>query len=79
MGASHDQLKKARIFVQYVVFAAYHLTLETCFLINEGATLPELPLKSPITVALRHKQLSLDRSISMIPSSVVPILEQNQS
>lgn len=79
MGASHDQLKKVKHVVQYAVFAAYHLALETCFLADEGATMPELPLKSPITVALPDKQLSLDRSISMIPSSSVPIPEQNQS
>ncbi|KAL4270060.1 hypothetical protein GQ457_HM000570 [Hibiscus cannabinus] len=28
---------------QYGVFAAYHLALETSFLADEGATLPELP------------------------------------
>jgi len=73
MGASHDQLKKAKHVVQYAGFAAYHLALETYFLANEGATLPEFLLKSPIIVALPDKQLSLDRYISMIPSSVVPI------
>lgn len=78
MGASRDQLKKVKHVVQYAVFAAYHLALETCFLADEGATLPELPLKSPITVALPDKQLSLDRSISMIPNSAVPTPEQNK-
>ena len=79
MGASHDQLKKVKHVVQYAVFSTYHLALESCFLVDEGATLLELPLKLPIFVAFPQKQLSLDRSISMIPSSVVPILEQNQS
>ena len=62
----------------FTLVAAYHLALETCFHADEGTTLRELPLKSPISVALSDKQLSLDRSISMIPSSDVPIREQNQ-
>lgn len=57
--------------VQYGVFAAYHLALETSFLVDEGATLPELPLKSPIIVALPDKPSSADRSISTIP--IIPI------
>ena len=32
--ASHDQLKKAKHFVQYEGFAAYHLSLDTYFLEN---------------------------------------------
>lgn len=53
--------------IQYGVFAAYHLALETSFLADEGASIPELPLKSPITVALPDKPSSIDRSISTIP------------
>lgn len=53
--------------VQYGVFAAYHLALETSFLADEGAFLPELPLKTPITVALPDKPSSIDRSISLVP------------
>lgn len=71
-GANGDVLKKVKRVVQYAIFAAYHLALETSFLADEGATLPELPLKSPITVALPDKQSSLDRSISMIPGFVTP-------
>ncbi|XBI10151.1 1-phosphatidylinositol-3-phosphate 5-kinase FAB1B isoform X2 [Aegilops tauschii subsp. strangulata] len=66
-GANGDELKKVKHVVQYGVFAAYHLALETSFLVDEGATLPELPLKSPIIVALPDKPSSADRSISMIP------------
>lgn len=58
--------------VQYGVFAAYHLALETSFLADEGASLPELPLKSPITVALPDKPSSIDRSISTIPGFMTP-------
>lgn len=66
-GASGDELKKVKHVIQYGVFAAYHLALETSFLADEGASLPELPLKSPITVALPDKPSSIDRSISIIP------------
>uniref|UniRef100_A0A1D1XRI7 1-phosphatidylinositol-3-phosphate 5-kinase n=1 Tax=Anthurium amnicola TaxID=1678845 RepID=A0A1D1XRI7_9ARAE len=73
-GASGDVLKKVKHVVQYSVFAAYHLGLETSFLADEGASLPELPLKSPIAVALPDKPLNMDRSISSIPGFVVPAL-----
>ncbi|KAH9314030.1 hypothetical protein KI387_022657, partial [Taxus chinensis] len=79
MGSSRDELKKIKHVLQYTVFAAYHLALETSFLADEGATLPELPLKSPITVALPDKQSSLDRSISTIPGFAVPVPEQKLS
>ncbi|XP_010917372.2 1-phosphatidylinositol-3-phosphate 5-kinase FAB1B [Elaeis guineensis] len=71
-GANVDELKKVKHVVQYGVFAAYHLALETSFLADEGASLPELPLKSPITVALPDKPSSTDRSISMIPGFTIP-------
>ncbi|KAL4333191.1 hypothetical protein GQ457_07G045520 [Hibiscus cannabinus] len=71
-GANGDELKKVKHVVQYGVFAAYHLALETSFLADEGATLPELPLKSPITVALPDKPSSIDRSISIVPGFAVP-------
>ncbi|XP_015888945.3 1-phosphatidylinositol-3-phosphate 5-kinase FAB1B [Ziziphus jujuba] len=66
-GASGDELKKVKHVIQYGVFAAYHLAMETSFLADEGASLPELPLKSPITVALPDKPSSIDRSISIVP------------
>ncbi|GMI94948.1 FORMS APLOID AND BINUCLEATE CELLS 1B [Hibiscus trionum] len=71
-GANGDELKKVKHVVQYGVFAAYHLALETSFLADEGATLPELPLKSPINVALLNKPSSIDRSISTIPGFTIP-------
>ncbi|KAJ6825386.1 1-phosphatidylinositol-3-phosphate 5-kinase FAB1B-like isoform X1 [Iris pallida] len=71
-GANSDELKKVKHVVQYGVFAAYHLALETSFLADEGASLPELPLKSPITVALPDKPSSMDRSISTVPGFTVP-------
>lgn len=65
-GASGDELKKLKHVVQYGSFAAYHLALETSFLADEGASLPEFPLKTPIRVALREKPVSNDRSTSTI-------------
>ncbi|KAA0038387.1 1-phosphatidylinositol-3-phosphate 5-kinase FAB1B-like [Cucumis melo var. makuwa] len=72
-GASGDELKKVKHVVQYATFAAYHLALETCFLADEGASVPELPLNSPITVALPHNPSNIDRSISAIPGFTCPL------
>ncbi|GAB2225600.1 hypothetical protein Droror1_Dr00006397 [Drosera rotundifolia] len=66
-GASVDELKKVKHVIQYSVFAAYHLALETSFLADEGASLPEVPLNEPITVALPKESLSIDRSITTVP------------
>ncbi|CAJ2650041.1 unnamed protein product [Trifolium pratense] len=66
-GSNGDELKKVKHVVQYGVFAAYHLALETSFLADEGASPLELPLKSPITVALPDKPSSIVKSISTIP------------
>ncbi|KAH6821843.1 phosphatidylinositol-4-phosphate 5-kinase family protein [Perilla frutescens var. hirtella] len=71
-GASGDELKKVKHVVQYGIFAAYHLALETSFLADEGASLPALPLNSPIAVALPDKQSAIDRSISTVPGFLVP-------
>ncbi|KAK6118735.1 hypothetical protein DH2020_047540 [Rehmannia glutinosa] len=75
-GANGDELKKVKHVVQYGVFAAYHLALETSFLADEGASLPELPLNSPITVALPDKSSNIDRSISTISDCTVPASEK---
>ncbi|KAM5547100.1 1-phosphatidylinositol-3-phosphate 5-kinase FAB1A [Rosa sericea] len=77
-GANGDELKKVKHVVQYGVFAAYHLALETSFLADEGASLPELPLKSVVTV-LPDKPSSIDRSISTIPGFSVPAAGKPQS
>lgn len=65
--------------VQYGVFAAYHLALETSFLADEGASLPEIPLNSPLAVALPDKSSSIERSISMIPGFTVPMKDNEPS
>ncbi|KAF9689837.1 hypothetical protein SADUNF_Sadunf01G0134000 [Salix dunnii] len=77
-GANGDELKKVKHVVQYGVFAAYHLALETSFLADEGASLPELPLNSPITVALPNKPSSIERSISTVPGFTIAANEKPQ-
>ncbi|KAJ6327355.1 hypothetical protein OIU78_014270 [Salix suchowensis] len=77
-GANGDELKKVKHVVQYGVFAAYHLALETSFLADEGATLPELLLNSPITVALPDKPSSIERSISTVPGFTIAANEKPQ-
>ncbi|CAK7356447.1 unnamed protein product [Dovyalis caffra] len=77
-GANGDELKKVKHVVQYGVFAAYHLALETSFLADEGASLPELPLNSPITVALPDKPSSIERSISTVPGFTIAANEKPQ-
>ncbi|KAL7152320.1 hypothetical protein ABFS83_04G089200 [Erythranthe nasuta] len=77
-GANGDELKKVKHVVQYGVFAAYHLALETSFLADEGASLPQLPLSASITGALLDKPSKrIDRSISVIPHSTVPENEKS--
>ncbi|KAG5572998.1 hypothetical protein H5410_062764 [Solanum commersonii] len=74
-----DELKKVKHVFQYSIFAAYHLALETSFLADEGASLPELPLNSPITVALPDKSSTIGRSISIVPGFTIPYTEKTQS
>lgn len=72
-GGSMDELKRIKHVVQYGIFAAYHLALETSFLADEGATLPELPLRSPLTVTLPDKRSAADNSISTVPGFTINI------
>ncbi|OIW04546.1 hypothetical protein TanjilG_13928 [Lupinus angustifolius] len=74
-GADADDLKKVKHVVQYGVFAAYHLAMETSFLADEGVSLPELPLNS---LALPNKSSSIQRSISTVPGFSVPGNEKPQ-
>ncbi|MCH96553.1 1-phosphatidylinositol-3-phosphate 5-kinase FAB1B-like, partial [Trifolium medium] len=74
-GADMDELKKVKHVVQYAVFAAYHLAMETSFLADEGVSLPELPLNS---LALPNKSSSIQRSISTVPGFTVPGNEKPQ-
>ncbi|KAJ4843400.1 hypothetical protein Tsubulata_013306 [Turnera subulata] len=63
-GAPREELKKVKHVVQYAVFAAYHLSLETSFLADEGASLPKMNAKPSIVVPERA---AADSAISVIP------------
>ena len=74
-GADEEELKKVKHVVQYAVFAAYHLALETSFLADEGVSLPGIPLNS---LALPNTSSSIQRSISTVPDFSVPSNEKSQ-
>lgn len=78
-GGSMDELKRIKHVVQYGIFAAYHLALETSFLADEGATLPELPLRSPLTVTLPDKRSTADSSISTVPGFTINTSNSQQA
>ncbi|KAF9592335.1 hypothetical protein IFM89_014261 [Coptis chinensis] len=67
-GAPREVLKKVKRVVQYAVFAAYHLSLETSFLADEGATFLKMPLKSP--VAITGRMMNADTDAVIFNSSV---------
>lgn len=64
-GACREELKKVKHVIQYAVFAAYHLSLETSFLADEGASLPKMALKPSVTMPDRT---TVDNDISSIPN-----------
>jgi 1-phosphatidylinositol-3-phosphate 5-kinase len=74
-----DELKRIKHVVQYGIFAAYHLALETSFLADEGATLPELPLRSPLTVTLPDRRSTADSSISTVPGFTINTFNSQQA
>ncbi|KAH7423845.1 hypothetical protein KP509_12G076900 [Ceratopteris richardii] len=63
-GSSSAELEKVKHALKMAVFAAYHLALETSFLVDEGAKLPELCLKSQLSVAVPYKKSKSELSIS---------------
>ncbi|KAL0000184.1 hypothetical protein SO802_019786 [Lithocarpus litseifolius] len=70
-GTCRDELKKVKHVVQYAVFAAYHLSLETSFLADEGASLPKMTLKNSISVP--ERTTTPDLVISVVPNSFASI------
>ncbi|GMP83674.1 hypothetical protein CsSME_00037502 [Camellia sinensis var. sinensis] len=66
-GSCREELKKVKDVVHYAVFAAYHLSLETSFLADEGASLPKITIKPSISVPERT---TVDNAIPVIPNSV---------
>ncbi|XP_031114168.1 putative 1-phosphatidylinositol-3-phosphate 5-kinase FAB1C [Ipomoea triloba] len=68
-GLPIEVLKKVKRVVQYAVFAAYHLSLETSFLADEGATLPKMTVARSISIPERKP---VNNAIAMNPSSIAP-------
>ncbi|KAF8407677.1 hypothetical protein HHK36_006812 [Tetracentron sinense] len=72
-GTCREELKKVKHVVQYAVFAAYHLSLETSFLADEGAILPKIPL-NPSNAIL--ERINVDTAISVTSNSDAPTVLQ---
>ncbi|XP_028781474.1 putative 1-phosphatidylinositol-3-phosphate 5-kinase FAB1C [Neltuma alba] len=70
-GACREDLKKIKHVVQYAVFAAYHLSLETSFLADEGATLPKIRLKHSMAESDRSMT---DPNISIMSDTLTPTM-----
>ncbi|XP_048502539.1 putative 1-phosphatidylinositol-3-phosphate 5-kinase FAB1C [Beta vulgaris subsp. vulgaris] len=72
-GLCRKELKRVKHVVQFAVFAAYHLSLETSFLADEGAHLPKMSLKPsycpPITIAADDATSTLSCSDGFAPHS----------
>lgn len=69
-GSCREELKKVKHVIQYAVFAAYHLSLETSFLADEGASLPKIRLKQPGTmVRSASERRIVDDGISLVTHS----------
>lgn len=72
-GSCREELKKLKKVVQYAVFAAYHLSLETSFLADEGASLPKVSAATSIAIPERTPA---DNAISVISHSAGPVRAQ---
>ncbi|KAF8054063.1 hypothetical protein N665_1352s0001, partial [Sinapis alba] len=68
-GSCREELKKVKHVIQYAVFAAYHLSLETSFLADEGASLPKIRLKQPGMVRSASERRIVDDGISLVTHS----------
>ncbi|XVF85341.1 hypothetical protein PTKIN_Ptkin17bG0110000 [Pterospermum kingtungense] len=68
-GRYREELKKVKHVVQYAVFAAYHLSLETSFLADEGATLPKMKVKHSVAVP---EKMQTDNAVSVVSNSFSP-------
>ncbi|GJR02801.1 putative 1-phosphatidylinositol-3-phosphate 5-kinase FAB1C [Tanacetum coccineum] len=67
-GSSREELKKVKHVVQYAIFAAYHLSLETSFLADEGASLPKMTIKPSVP---EPQTMNPDNSLSTLSSCTV--------
>ncbi|VFQ66533.1 unnamed protein product [Cuscuta campestris] len=65
-GCCRENLKKVKKVVQYAVFAAYHLSLETSFLTDEGASLPKMAPQKSADGESCHLSLEFEDGMSNI-------------
>ncbi|MED6122238.1 hypothetical protein PIB30_117314 [Stylosanthes scabra] len=75
-GSNREDLKKIKDVVQFAVFAAYHLSLETSFLADEGATLPKMIVKHSIDMP---EIATTDADISVISNSLPSTMCQSEA
>ncbi|KAK7252010.1 hypothetical protein RIF29_35680 [Crotalaria pallida] len=67
-GMCREDLKKIKGVVQYSIFAAYHLSLQTSFLADEGATLPRMIIKHS-TLMLESATADTDSKLESLGSA----------
>ncbi|XP_074295587.1 putative 1-phosphatidylinositol-3-phosphate 5-kinase FAB1C [Silene latifolia] len=65
-GLCREELKKVKHVLQYAVFAAHHLSLETSFLADEGAHIPKMAHKQSFH---SHDHVTADIDTFTLPSS----------
>lgn len=70
-GSSREELKKVKHVVRYAVFAAYHLSLQTSFLADEGASLPKMSVKPSVASVVVKERMCTENVIATITDSVV--------
>ncbi|KAK9074536.1 hypothetical protein SSX86_007134 [Deinandra increscens subsp. villosa] len=84
-GSSREELKKVKHVVQYAVFAAYHLSLETSFLADEGATLPKMTIKpsdvtdSPKPDVAIDNHMTVNRDVISSPPAMEEMISYESS
>ncbi|KAK4409690.1 putative 1-phosphatidylinositol-3-phosphate 5-kinase FAB1C [Sesamum angolense] len=67
-GSHREELKKVKHVVQYAVFAAHHLSLETSFLADEGASLPKVAAKPSCFIP---EKMNPSMAVAVIPDTVM--------
>ncbi|KAJ6793148.1 putative 1-phosphatidylinositol-3-phosphate 5-kinase FAB1C isoform X1 [Iris pallida] len=74
-----EELRKVKHVVQYASFAAHHLSRETSFLADEGATLSKVPPNGPIAIPanLVNSDTSISKT-SSIPNAHQTIAEEHK-
>ncbi|CAO2169158.1 unnamed protein product [Urochloa humidicola] len=70
-GSCWEELKRVKRAVQLAVFAAYHLSLETSFFADEGATLPKFPLRH-VAVEPDMRNFTKNNSVALATVEMPP-------